>query len=482
MINMKKFLSFSNSAKSDIEDTNKEDIDYSVEKGNDHVSYVDELENDELENDVVEDEADVMGVNVEDIHSEELRSKLFYGVLSDFVNIICGESEALEMALASEIITAISISIPSGYLWTPYAMTKTTPRLNTIIVADTGAGKGLSTSQFNIIRERINEKYPGLVTPYLMGGIKTIEGVISKIRDVDEDKNNNHEIVDSVGNQLLIHDEEISRMFISAKKKPDISQTLRGFFDGVEVASNTKYNPIKCKKPHVGMFGHISKEELGDVVNDIDIYNGFLNRFVLIYDQRTKSIPFPPKIEDKSIDYLVEKLSDIINWTKEEEREMKYSECYIDLYSKKYEELRNLGENKIEKALLTRGAKYTAMYAMIFAALDKSTVIDKGHLESALAWVNVWEKSVKYIYQSYSQSILNENNLERKKKIIEFINREIKSKKLNSIGKTPITKAFSGKYSSKEITETLKELQLDKNSKIKIVNKKRNAMEISIHD
>ncbi|EOX4082227.1 hypothetical protein ACM65P_003300 [Vibrio alginolyticus] len=79
MINMKKFLSFSNSAKSDIEDTNKEDIDYSVEKGNDHVSYVDELENDELENDVVEDEADVMGVNVEDIIQKNLEVNCFMG-------------------------------------------------------------------------------------------------------------------------------------------------------------------------------------------------------------------------------------------------------------------------------------------------------------------------------------------------------------------------------------------------------------------
>ncbi|MGF1699612.1 DUF3987 domain-containing protein [Photobacterium makurazakiensis] len=402
-----------------------------------------------------------------------------YGLLQKAVNILCGTTEALPTSLAAEIMSWMSVSIPRGNVYLPYGICTTEARLNAIIVADTGEGKGIATRQFNHVRSEIKAISDSLYCPIFQGGLSTPEGLINIIRDKDT---NTNEATDSLGSQLLVIEEEMASIFnLSNNSKNNFSSYFRGFFDGTPVSPLTKFNKISCKEPHVAFYGHITPKELISVVKSVDLHNGLLNRFPLFYARRDKSIPFPEAIPKELTDGLVYEFIDILSWVKAEKREMQRSDCFKKLWEKKYEYLRALGpEGSDERALLSRAAHYATMYSMIFAVMDKSTVINEGHLKAALAWIDYWHQSVKYIYRTESERCEIKELKINGEKILEVIKKEIKKSGKTHIGKTPITKAFSGKFDGKEINKIIYHLETSPNKKIKVERLPRNEMKISL--
>ncbi|MEZ9651802.1 DUF3987 domain-containing protein [Vibrio lentus] len=418
---------------------------------------------------------------VSDIQLPKLDNIGMYGVLKRAVDTICASTEALPTALAAEIMSWISVSTPIGSIYLRNGTGKTEVRLNAIIVAPTGEGKGIATRQFSAVRELISESEPDLFCPIFQGGLSTPEGLINMIRDTDSD-NDVKGLEESLGSQLFVIEEEMAAIFSLANNpKSNFNPYFRGFFDGTPVAPLTKYNKISCAKPHVAFYGHITPQELLTVVKSIDLFNGFLNRFPIYHAKREKSIPIPEAISVNLIEELASELIDILEWVKEEDREMQRSNCFKLLWEEKYEQLRTLGpEDSVERALLSRAAHYALMYSMIFAVMDKSKIINVEHLKAALAWIDYWHQSITYIYSTESKRAKYTELEEKGKKVLDVIVREIKASEQDNIGKTPITKAFSGKFSSQDISEILEHLQSKPNPKIKVKKLPRNALKISL--
>ncbi|MGR5175950.1 DUF3987 domain-containing protein [Vibrio mediterranei] len=416
-----------------------------------------------------------------DIQPPKLEDTGMYGVLKNAVDTICATTEALPTALATEIMAWISVSIPRGSVYIPFGTSKTEARLNTIIVAPTGEGKGIATRQFSAVRNLISKSHKDLFCPIFQGGLSTPEGLISMIRDTDSD-NENKGLEESSGSQLLVIEEEMAAIFkLANNPNSNFSPYFRVFFDGTKVAPLTKYNKISCEEPHVAFYGHITPQELLTVVKSVDLYNGFLNRFPIYHAKREKSIPIPEAISENLIQELASELIDILDWVKEEDREMQRSNCFKLLWEENYERLRTLGqENSVERALLSRAAHYATMYSMIFAVMDKSIVINAEHLKAALAWIDYWHQSITYIYSTESKRAKYAELEEKGQKILDVIVREIQASGKDYIRKTPITKAFSGKYKSQEISEIIEHLQNKTNPKIKVEKEARNSLKISL--
>ncbi|MCG9665819.1 DUF3987 domain-containing protein [Vibrio mediterranei] len=416
-----------------------------------------------------------------DLCEPKLNPVGMYGILQIAVDVICDKTEALPTSLMAEIMSWISVSIPRGSVYLPYGTGTTEARVNVIVVAPTGEGKGIATRQFGKVRELIELNNAGLYCPVFQGGLSTPEGLISMIRDNGNDDKDT-ELEDSLGSQLLVIEEEMASIFALANNpKSNFSPYFRTFFDGTPVAPLTKYNKIACNKPHVAFYGHITPQELLTVVKTVDMFNGFLNRFPIYYSKREKSVPIPEGISKSLVEGLASGLAEILTWVKVEDREMKRSECFIALWEDKYEHLRTLGpENSVERALLSRAAHYATMYSMIFAVMDMTTLITAKHLEAALAWVDYWHQSIKYIYKTESKKAKKAELDEKGEKVFSVIEREIKLSEKKYIGKTPITKAFSGKYSPQEISEVIDYLKNKPNPRITVERLPRNALKISL--
>ncbi|MEZ8088121.1 hypothetical protein [Vibrio sp. 1S139] len=409
----------------------------------------------------------------------QLDDKGRYGLVGDFMAKLSDSTEAIPEFMGAEVISFLSASINRGQVTTSFGATKTEPRCNALMVAGTGEGKGLSSKQFRAVKPFINDLQ--ILSPEHSGGLSSSEGLVNSIRDDSEDSDGN--IVEGVlDKRLFVTEEEFFNVIAKSKSgSSTLSSTIRCLFDGGELAPLTKFNRIGCKKPHVVIYAHVTPKELTEKLSFIEISNGFLNRFPIFYGVRQPDVPFPKCMREDVLEELAESLERVLIWCNEEKRELTYSDEYRKLWEENYSRLRNLGaRGSIEADLLVRARHYTSMYAMIFAATDCSLVIEKHHLDAALAWIDYWQQSVKYIYNTEIQSVIANEKLQVSRAVYQGIVKCIRDNGGKPIGKTPLTKLFSGRFTAAQISESLKYMQELANPPIAVVLLPRNQHEISL--
>ena len=402
-----------------------------------------------------------------------------YGFVGKLMDTLSKGTEAIPAFIGAEFLSLLSVSIHRGNIYTSFAASKTVPRVNSLQIAKTGEGKGFSSSQMSALKEKVSAIDKELLPPEHLGGVSTTEGIVNEIRDDIEDANG--EIIKGVQDKrLFILEEEFANVFKKVRKNDStLSATIRTLFDGKKLEPLIKYNKIGCERPHVVFLGHMTPEELSCEIKSVDIANGFMNRFPIFRGMKQPDIPFPEVTTEKELNELATSFVEILKWCNSKEQKLEYSTCYKNLWEKEYSRLRNLGaEETLERSLMTRAAHYASMYAMLFAVTDKVKVVTSEHLKAALAWIDYWHQSVRYIYNTELDAIESQKQKEIAKEVYLAIKRLVNENSGKPIGKTPLTKAFSGRYTSKEISDALKYMQELSEPPIKVTLLPRNKHEI----
>ena len=70
-----------------------------------------------------------------------------------------------------------------------------------------------------------------------------------------------------------------------------LSPVLRGAWDSGKLNILTKNSPARASNAHISLLCHITKEELNHRLNKTDIFNGFANRFLWLFVERSKELP-----------------------------------------------------------------------------------------------------------------------------------------------------------------------------------------------
>ncbi|TOQ66312.1 hypothetical protein CGG90_22565, partial [Vibrio parahaemolyticus] len=170
--------------------------------------------------------------------------------------------------------------------------------------------------------------------------------------------------------------------------------------------------------------------------------------------------PFPEIVDNSQLVELANSFNEIMLWCHASPKILTASECYNELWAKKYSELKEIGAtDSVEVVLMQRAVQYATMYAMLFAVLEKTTVLTAKHLTASLAWIDFWHQSVRYIFSTekavFSADKKNIEALEVLKKIQELI----ANNNGQPIARTPLQQAFGKKYTSKQLSDVLKFLQ-----------------------
>ena len=71
-----------------------------------------------------------------------------------------------------------------------------------------------------------------------------------------------------------------------------LSPIVRQAWDGDALQTMVRNNPLRASAAHIGVIGHITKDELLRYLTATELANGFLNRFLLIAVDRSKLLPF----------------------------------------------------------------------------------------------------------------------------------------------------------------------------------------------
>lgn len=107
---------------------------------------------------------------------------------------------------------------------------------------------------------------------------------------------------------LAIESEFASVLQAMARERNTLSAALRQAWDGHRLSALTKHDAMTATDPHISVIGHITREELRQLLTATDSANGFGNRFLWVAVRRSKYLPeggdLPATDLKESLDWL----------------------------------------------------------------------------------------------------------------------------------------------------------------------------------
>jgi len=377
---------------------------------------------------------------------------MFYGVVGELARIASQGTETNPVAAALAYLSFLGAN--SGrdtFLF--INNTYHHPRLFTMHIGGTAAGgKGDSQQLTHRIRKHIELKHSGLLGQTHGGGLSSREGLAGLIHDGHGE---NRAIDDK---RLWVIEGEFANVLQQGRRDGNtLSTALRDAWDGSDIKPATKKLTTASSAPHIGIHANITPSELKGLSTSRDIHNGFFNRFLMIFSENIGLVAFPKPTPETVIEDLAAKTADIIRYAKGgypasiNTLEMHLSEAARDCYETIYPLLKQRHDSDLITALLARRAPYTLRLAMLFALTDKTRVIEPKHLQAALAWVNYWIATIKYVFADQAVSPQMRETRHHAEKILAFLRHHSEGAGLREL----INGCFKKNLSSEKIQKAL---------------------------
>lgn len=372
----------------------------------------------------------------------KIGQEAFHGILREIVKVGTENSEATSVAIAMNVITRFSAMIGRG-AYTNIGDTRLHCRPFAILVGNTAMGrKGTSENLphrvFNRAEEilKVRASGKGNIAGFdyqplcvVQGGLASGEGLAFKVRDDSERVGKDgaplwHGVTDK---RLLVIESEFAT--VAAKCRGDksiLSPTIRNAWDGKTLENLTKTEPYRATNPHIVIVGHITGSELVKRVDEVEISNGLLNRFLICHVGREKLVAHPKPVPDEKVEALAIKIADAVQHATPQGYEVSDAmELAMDMeaeeyWSKIYPKLSKALSGRVG-ALMARAAPYGRMLSMIFALLDSTTTIGIVHIKAAEAWLAYVEESIRYIFGEHEQHAKSQDAELLAEKIFEIV-------------------------------------------------------------
>lgn len=194
----------------------------------------------------------------------------------------------------------------------------------------------------------------------------------------------------------LVQPEFGAMLRIMARDGNSLSGVLRDAWDGKDLAPMTKNNRVRATNPHIGIAGHVTKDELLRNLTDTEMSNGFGNRFLWFAVQRSRELPFPSCPDESAMDELVSRVRKAV----QEARtvgELGMTDGARQLWAAHYHAL-SADRPGLAGSLLGRGEAQVMRLAALYALLDGQRAIDAVHLRAGLAVWDYAEASTRMIF------------------------------------------------------------------------------------
>ena len=406
---------------------------------------------------------------------------MLYGIFGEFGRAAAKDTEVNPYAAAMNLMIFISASVGRGiYFYIGNDIHHV--RLYGLHIGRSSRGqKGGAHSLLNRVIKVIAENDFDLLLPSRhTGGLSSKEGLAALIHDGY--MQGKEEVAPITDKRLFIRESEFSNvMHQAARNGNTLSAGVRDAWDGVGIQPATKLKGTWASHPHIAIAGACTPIELLALTTKNDVSNGFLNRFIIFWAERTKLIPFPQCTHIDTVNLLATKINAIIQFAKgdyvwnknpslasEDNRQITlsddakrtYGALYINVFPKY-----NDGDNVA--ALTERKAPYLLRMAALFAISDFSLVIEEWHINAAYEWVKYWHESVKFIFNDAAEEVKNNEISDHASKIVSYLASKDKGYQAT---RTELSKTvFSGHLDSKALDEALNTLITSTPQKIEVI-------------
>ncbi|MBJ6725406.1 YfjI family protein [Geomesophilobacter sediminis] len=347
-----------------------------------------------------------------------LSSAALPGILGEFVEVACRNSEADPAAVAATFLVRFGIEAGASS-FVAVGETRHYARLSAVIVGESSkARKGTSAGPIKTVFSGLPN---GCATS--PGPLSSGEGIIYAVRDeertwvIDRKSGFGQYQVSDPGiedKRLFILDEEFANALNATRREGNtLSGIIRGLYDDGSAAPLTKHNRTKTTGAHVGIVSHVTVAELKAKLAETEQLNGFGNRFLWVCARRQRLVPFPEPIPDQErrmiCTLIQERLEHAFRGG-----EYQLSPEARELWAAEYPKL-SMAHKGLAGCMVNRGEAQVMRLALIYALLSLHIKIERDDIEAALAFWSYCEDSALHLFGGELGDI-------RKRKILTALN------------------------------------------------------------
>lgn len=332
-----------------------------------------------------------------------------YGLIGEIAHAGCDGTETNPYAIAANLMAYLSCAIGRGP-FLPIGNTWHHARLYVLHIGRSGRGrKGDALSLVMRLDQALRELEVAYAPQIHRGGLSSREGLVALMHDGF--RQGKHEVAPIEDKRLWVVESEFANVLHQGRRDGNtLSAALRDCWDGVSLKPATKTNRLYASDPHVCLSGAISPAELLGLMSARELTNGFANRFLMIWAERSQILPFPKATPQTIVNALAQRMLEILefvaadnhehrDWLKVElsaRAQWRYAQLYRD-------ELNADSGSERVSALLERRAPMLLRMAALFALTDLQSRIDVPHIDAAMAWIRYAVASVKYVFVSAAE-------------------------------------------------------------------------------
>lgn len=394
---------------------------------------------------------------------------MLYGIFGDFGRIAAKNTEVNPYAAAFNSMIYLSSAIGRDvffYIGNDIHHV----RLFGLHIGRSSQGqKGGAHSLLNRVEKHLAEREPTLAPRKHTGGLSSREGLAALLHDGYMD--GKQEVEPITDKRLFIRESEFANVMHQASRNGNtLSAALRDGWDGIGSQPATKHRGMWSSNPHIAIAAACTPVELITLTTKNDVSNGFLNRFVIFWAERTARVPFPESTPQHTVEDLAQRLSNVIAFAKgdycwdtnpslaventrqitlSDEAKKVYGHIYIKVFPK-------FNDGEKVTALTERKAPYLLRIAALFALSDFSLVIEAHHINAAHEWIKYWHESVKFIFNDEAEEVENSQIAINAEKILDYL--KSKGSKHKATQTELSENVFNKHASSKEINAAISSL------------------------
>jgi hypothetical protein len=314
---------------------------------------------------------------------------VFHGPAGEFVLRTDPHTESHPMALLAQFLVAFGTATGRN---AHYNVEASRHHGNEFVVLVGPTSKGRKGSSWDHVEALMRDVDAGFVEHCVASGMSSGEGLIAEVADTSE-----NEMPAGEKRRLVVESEFAQVMKVLAREGNTLSPVIRNAWDGKTLQTMAKNSPLRATGAHIGIVGHITKQELLRHITATELANGFFNRFMVVAVQRSKTLPFGGRLGGDDLARVREHVRLAARFAAVEQC-ISFDGPARERWIAAYDEL-SRGEAGLAGAATARAeAHVTVRVALLYALLDCSDVIRLQHLEAALAFWAYSAASARWVF------------------------------------------------------------------------------------
>ena len=301
-------------------------------------------------------------------------------------------TEAQPEALRLQLLAAFGNVIGPG----PHCMVGSTRHaLNLFVVLVGESSKARKGTSWNQIARLFTEVDPAWTENRVTSARLTARGIIAVMGHQAGDR------------RLLALAEELAAVLHTmGRSRSPLSPLLRSAWDGATLRLLDHDRLVHAGGAHLSLIGHITQRELAESLRRTEAHNGFANRCLWACVQRSQCLPDGGNVNAEQRSAIAHRLRLAVEWVQGQgelcfTRDRAASELWNDHYP-----ILSQARSGLRAAATGRAEAQVLRLSALYAALDRSPVIQLSHLQAALAlWDNCSHSAGSLFGSSVADSV-----------------------------------------------------------------------------